>query len=336
VTENFSADTVILETCGWNWGAVDAVQICGNNDETPPQNFTESPEICKWKNCHRGAVSVSVDDYFTSCMGNLEANGYRGTYFLSDTNTYEDSLWQKYDLAFRNGHELGTHTQSHFCIDMGAQTFVQDINNNIDDIVTHTSAQKNDIVTHAHPCGFVTQDIEATLESNPDWNFLSARGYNINLLEDSTPVDFFNIKSYNSHYYGESEPPSYFNGVDDAESQGKWLNLVFHVECDDDGVINYLPSKDVWVDTIGNVVKYIKMRDSAQISGFTQNSTEINFDLTFNLDESKYSPQQITVRVPVSKNPSSVQINNQSAGFSYFGDYILISVNPTNSHFRIV
>jgi cysteine-rich repeat protein len=319
ITSSFLADTVILETCGWGWTSTDATSLCGNtgaNTNTTPAQPTFNVSICTWKNCRKGAVSVSVDDYYTSCMDELEAYGYRGTYFLTNTNTYSSSFWTELNSAFQRGHELGTHTQSHICSSVGATAFIKDMETNINNITSHTSATRTDIISHAYACGYVTTSMKTALKSN--WNFLSARGYYFNQLENTTPTDYFNLKSYNSYGYpgGKWDPPNYLTLLDAAEQQGKWLNMVFHNECSDDNSISSLPSRDLWVDTIGNVVKYTKIRDNARISNYQASGNEIRFNVTTNLTTQIYK-QSLTLQAGVGKQPLAVKVNGQPVPFLY-------------------
>ena len=324
-TEPFYADTVIIETCGWGWTSTDAFQLCGKVNKTNSSDV----KICDWKNCEKGAVSVSVDDYFNSCMKELEDNGYRGTYFLTNTNTYTNEMWKEFNDAFKRGHEIGAHTQSHICFDATEQYFVNDINNNINDIISHTEVKKEDLISHAYSCGFSSNVMQNALKKN--WNFLSARGYNFNKLEESTPGNLFNLKSYNSHEYpgGNLEPPNYFSVIDSAEKEGKWANLVFHIDCSDDGIINYLPSTDLWVDTIGNVVKYIKLRDSAEIYDYSKSGKEIRFRVKTDIYKQELSLQ-------ISANPSLVEINNAPATYTTKGNYIILNIPSGERDVRIM
>ncbi|MFH1358968.1 MAG: DUF4215 domain-containing protein [archaeon] len=344
--DGFYADSVVLETCGWAWSSTDAVQLCGKSQETNNpicgNNILDTGEecddgnvvngdgcsnkckietdininICKWKNCEKGAVSVSVDDYFTSCKDELDKNNYKGTYFLTETNTYNNSQWNEFNAMFNNGHELGTHTQSHICSEVSDEEYIKDLEKNIVDIVSNTDAQREEIISHCYPCGFTTDSITSVIENN--WNFLSARGYNFNEFEKLTPEDFYELKSFNSiGYPGEDlEPPDYYNTVDLAEEREEWANLVFHNWCDDDGVIDYLPEKNLWVDTIGNVVKYIKLRDSSYIYNLIKTDNEISFRIKSDLTSNVYN-QDLTLEFYSLTIPSEVLVDNNKVDFRF-------------------
>ncbi len=333
---SFLADTIILETCGWSWSSTDAVQLCGETNSTqdnaPPQTSKPlSVEICTWKDCKKGAVSISVDDGSTACMAELDAKDYRATYFLSGTAGYSSSLWEKFDSAFKKGHELATHTRSHWCINIPESQYISEINNNINDIISRTSAEKSDIITHAYPCGLTTQEIQSLLKTNTDWNFLSARGYHINGFEEQSPGNYFNLRSFNTPNFHDPPlaPPNYLDVINQLEANGKWANLVLHNECTDQGAINVLPSKNIWVDTIGNVVKYSYLRDSAKISSLTQDPTQIKFTVStqpqFN---SQIYNQNLSLQVslPSGKTAASVTSNSQNIPFKQSQKVIIITV----------
>jgi hypothetical protein len=130
------------------------------------------------------------------------------------------------------------------------------------------------------------------------------------------------LKSYNSHGYpgGDLEPPSYFGAVDSAESQGKWFNLVMHNECDEDGVISYFPSKNVWVDTIGNVLRYVRLRDAASIYNYGEVGSEIRFSVKVadGMDKAYYK-QDLTLQVPLGTSKvSKVTVKGQDVQYTFF------------------
>ena len=339
---SFKADTIILETCGNSWSSTDAVQLCGQDSsalpQNPPQNTTNQTsiilnstkmpiEICTWKNCKKGAVSVSVDDTFLSCKEELERNNFRGTYFLSNTNTYSSSFWKEINASFHNGHEIATHTRSHYCSKIYDSQFILEIEKNIGDITSRTDVKREDIITHAQPCGFTSSQIQSMLKNN--WNYLSSRGYYYNQLEDSTPSNMFDLKSFNSHGYpgGSWEPPNYFTTADEAEKQGKWANLVFHVDCSDDNVIDYLPSKNLWVDTIGNVARYVSLRDNSEISEIIASTNFLSFKVkSLTQFKNNIYKQELSLKIflPSGFIINSVKVNGQIAPYGVLSSNILL------------
>ena len=90
-----------------------------------------------------------------------------------------------------------------------------------------------------------------------------------------------NLKSLNTpHFHSASlDPPNYFTMADLAEEQGKWVNYVFHNECEDDGAIDYLKTKDLWVAPIGRVAKYILERQNIEIQNLLVSESENSFNI---------------------------------------------------------
>jgi cysteine-rich repeat protein len=362
---DFLADSIIIQTCGSDWSATDAVQMCGSSNGTVVNpvcgnNVLESGEecddgnlingdgcssvcrrevnslveVCTWKNCKAGAASISMDDSFLSCEDQLNSAGLKGTYYLSDTSKLSTTQWSGINRIISEGHEVGTHTEEHWCIATNPENYYDEVERNINDIISNTPLTREQIISHAHPCGYTNENNNNALRSN--WNFLSARGYNINLLEDSTPNDFFNLKSFNGYGYGPTSNKSYTELVSDAETQGKWASLVFHINCDDQGIISDLPNRDVWVDTIGNVVRYIDLRDNANITNYQETSGTIDFDISTDnqLQNSVYS-EDLTLKISTSKTINSVQIDGVSTPFTQSGEVISFNVPfPIKHHVR--
>ncbi len=334
----FLADSIILETCGWSWSSTDSVQLCGKTSEN--QQST-NVEICKWKDCKNAAVSFSIDDGSTACMTELEAKGFRATYFLSGTSSYSSSLWAKFDSAFQKGHELATHTVTHWCINLPLSQYTSEVDNNINDIISHTSTKRTDIITHAYPCGFTTPEIENLLKSNTNWNFLSSRGYHINYFEEQTPQDYFNLKSFNTPLFHDPPlaPPNYLDVINEVEKNQKWANLVLHGQCTDQGTIDSLPSRNIWVDTIGNVVKYISLRDNTEITNLVLTTNQIKFSISTPIKyQSPLYNQNISLQLnlPLGKRVLSIASNSQKIPFKQNLDILKLTIPFPISHNIII
>ena len=312
-------DTIILKT-NHDKTNISAPILSGNS--LPPNNSKYEVEICTWSGCARSAVTFSVDDSFTSCLDELNRYGYHGTYYLTHTNNLSQQTWDTFEAAYKEGHELGTHTETHWCVQESTRLYKNDILNNIKDILAHTTAKPQDIVTHAYPCGFYTPQLEKTMQTSG--NFIAARSYNVNGFEDSTPSDMFALKSINSHEYpgGTLEPQNYTQLLDTAIEQKKLANFVFHIECSDDGIIDQLPAKNVWVETVGNVARYIYLRDNLVTSNFTYSDSQVSFktSLTNQTYASPEYKESVSLRIRVNKDVDSVLIDNKKTSFKWEKD----------------
>ena len=143
--------------------------------------------------------------------------------------------------------------------------------------------------------------------------YLGARGYydyiaQLTWLEDvnlPTPANMFNLNT--AHTYNQAL-------VDQAYSDGKWSTTTSHGECTG---IDYLGQQNanghLWVAPIGEVLKYIKVRDASQFSNYNRVGRTISFDVVHNLPT--FQPVSITTPDPytflpvVFDNPVTLKIH---------------------------
>jgi gliding motility-associated-like protein len=228
--------------------------------------------VTTWKDGKDGAMSVSVDDSQPSGFDALQANGFKGTYVLEGLSS--QSFFTDY---YNAGMELGSHTASHRCQSWTDDLLRnQEIEPNILAVCTQTPQPCKDVISFVWPCGY-TNYREQTVAAD---YFLSARGYNINKLEDATPENFMNLKSYNSHEHTPYPPSDLKTVVDDAINQNKWFNLVLHNYSNDDGATSYASAKNIWVSSIGTVIKYILQRNNFILTNYTVSSGRITFNVS--------------------------------------------------------
>ncbi|GEM_PF-4906808 len=246
-----------------------------------------------WREGKAAALTVWVDDSDDVMFDVLQTNGYHGTYLLWGVD--EVHVIPPFFTNYYNaGMELGSHTVHHPCnasLDEPSQRY--EIETNIADIQAFTPATQQEIICFAFPCGLAGERQRAIAADY----FLTARGYNVNRLEDASPIDWMFLKCFNSHEhdpadYDESAPPNPADlktVVDAAIAQGKWANLVFHGYENDDGAVAYSVGKDIWVAPAGEVAKYIHQRDRTVISNYVETVGQISFDcFRFPLPSSVY------------------------------------------------
>jgi gliding motility-associated-like protein len=222
-----------------------------------------------WKDGYDAAMSVSVDSRNTG-FDVLQSYGFKATYFTQDEPT------PSYLIDFYNaGMEVGSHTINHPCFSVTDDRMkYTEIEPNVSAICTGTPEPCKDVISFAWPCGFTNY----REESDAGIYFLSSRGYNFNKLEDPTPDDFMNLKTYNSHEHDPVPPSDLRTVIDTAVMQKKWFNMVVHQLYDAFPTdIGYAATKNIWVERIGTVVKYILQRDRFILTDYTSNSSGISF-----------------------------------------------------------
>lgn len=305
----------------------------GCSSQCKLESVIYSVKICDWQNCTKAAASISIDDSYTSCRSELNAYGWKGTYFLMDTQGFTSSDWNLWKSVYNEGHELGAHTQTHPCKSVSESTLRNELSSNINDILTNIpNMPKSNLVSFAWPCGY-TNSAEKQISAE---YFLASRGYHINLLEDKNPVDFQELKSINTPHYHDPwlDPPDLLMMADLAEEQGKWANYVFHNECQDDGIIDYLATKSFWVAPIGTVIKYIKERQNLEMQNLETSDSYIRFNLVDNLNHTLYNKELSLEAYTSNKEISFVKINGINKNFQIYnnnGNYVRFNVLPTGN-----
>jgi len=228
--------------------------------------------ICVWKNGIPGAMSVSVDDGQPSAFDELTKNGFRGTYVYNGSTP--PAFYSNY---YNSGMEVGPHLVNHPCHDVTDDNLrSQEILPNVMNLCSFLSLPPEDIISLVWPCGYTNYHEQAVATEY----FLSARGYNINELEDPTPENMMNLKGFNSHEHTPFPPADLKTLVDSAVSKRKWFNLVLHNMTNDDGAIDYAKTKNIWVAPIGTVIKYLLQRDRYILDNYSSDSDGIIFDLS--------------------------------------------------------
>ena len=227
-------------------------------------------KVVTWKDGKDGAMSVSVDDGQPSGFSELQMNGFKGTYVYNGTTP--PSFYSSY---YNAGMELGSHLVNHTCDILPDYILrTKEIEPNILGLCTNTPQPCEDVITLVWTCGTSNY----LMQSVASEYFLSARGYNSNQLEDATPENFMNLKSFNTHGNSPLPPADLKTVVDAAITQKKWFNMVLHNITNDDGAINYAASKNIWVTSIAEVVKYILQRDRFILTNYSVSADLMSFD----------------------------------------------------------
>ncbi len=257
-------------------------------------------EVCTWLDCKTGAVSYSQDDYNNidpasgnSCQSALEDAGLRGTFYYN--GIVSPSMLIALSAA---GHEIGSHLVNHntnctippSCFPTCTITslwqtpytttdvdnFRQDqIDPNVS-LIESTTGQP--VVSMAYPCG----STDAARMTAAQSYFVGVRGYydpydsNLPWIYDintSTPAEFMNL---NADTYFSPEL------VDRAMNEGGWEIVTVHDYCEGINTLQNI-SDTVWIAPVGEVLKYIRVRNAAQITNYARTGSIISFDAAHNL-----------------------------------------------------
>jgi gliding motility-associated-like protein len=90
-----------------------------------------------------------------------------------------------------------------------------------------------------------------------------------------------NLKSYNSHEHEPYPPEDLRTVVDAAVAQKKWFNLVQHeLNASFSVDVGYAATKNIWVASIGTVIKYILQRDRYILTNYAESPVNISFNVS--------------------------------------------------------
>ena len=305
-----------------------------SNTDVPESDVNERERplviITDWQGGAAGAASVSMDDSCPSCRDTLNNLGFKGTYYLSHTNQYTQEDWDLWRAVRQEGHEIGGHTTNHIQYVREEVVLRRELSTNMEHIMTNLDIPEHELISFAWPCG-------ETHEKNKDIAseyYVSSRGYHINELEDKNPKDFMALKCLNTPHYHvpDYDPPDYFQKADEAEKFGKWVHFVFHNHCVDDGAIKYLAEKDLWEDTVGNIVKYIRERQNTKVTSVLKSDSEIVFSLLCDLDTKIYNTP---LTLQVFTNPEDVMgilVDEHLVEYKKEKDSVLFNVKPSEKN----
>ena len=247
-------------------------------------------DVCTWMGGKNGAASWSIDDANSGCFDVLQAAGIRGTYYYNGNTT--QGWFATYSAA---GMEIACHSVDHPCntpacspnctgdaalwaIPFKQADMIAYRQNELDPCVAAIEAGTGKpVLSMAWPCGCA--DALRMTAAQP--YFLGVRGYYdyvaqlawVQGVDEPTPADFMNLNSDASYLQSD---------IDLAAAQGKWAIVTSHGDCSG---ISYIGSRQdvLWVAPVGEVLKYIKVRNAAQFSNYSRSGQTIAFDAVHNL-----------------------------------------------------
>jgi peptidoglycan/xylan/chitin deacetylase (PgdA/CDA1 family) len=276
--------------------------------------------VAYWPDNKPGMVSLSFDDGLPSHLSliipTLNAYGMKGTFYLITDYANSENTWAAWRAAAAQGHEIGSHTLSHPSLPtLTSSQLNAELQQSKTIIETQIPSQK--CLTLAYPFGDTSSTVQAATKNY----YIAGRGiqYDINY----PTYDFYNLKSRGD------DPGSTLSAMKDAtdttQAWGEWLTLYLH-SMNGDGYgtwdmniftayLDYLKTKNLGIDTIANVVKYIRERDSAKLSLVSSSSSQIVLSLTDSMDNTIYSfPLTLRSEVPSGwANVNVVQGSNTSS-----------------------
>ena len=255
-------------------------------------------ELATWRGFRASAVSYTFDDnspkQFSVARPMLDARGFRATFFCIVGNL-SASQWTTIESASAQGHEIGSHTLTHPNLPTLTDDQVAVEVADSKSLIESRTGKK--CVSLAYPyCAVPKKSITA-----PHYPF--ARSCNGSLVP-ATPPDFLSI--------GALGPDGGMDAAsDNAAASGSWLVWLLHGIDDDpaccpiDSLVLEANLDHVaadpgkwWVETFGNVARYIQERNAAVLTVVSTGATSITLRLTHDLE---------TLRSSITRSPCVVR-----------------------------
>ena len=273
---------------------------------SPIQVFAAAHQITQWVNNTSGAVSITFDDGnrsdYTLAVPALNARGFKGSFFII-TDWIDNATWDEWRDVAHQGHEIGSHTKTHPQL---TQLSLPEMEEEIGESksVIESQIPMQQCLTFVYPFG----EYNATGKAIAEEYYIAARGVSCDL--NTAPYNFYGMRAC-----GDGRSLEQMKAwADSAEQQGEWLITFLHA-LDDAywttdmfvAYLNHLQTKDLWVGTFGSVVKYIKERESANLSLISSSQDQIVLSLTDTLDDAIFD-EPLTIRSEVPSSWAKVRV----------------------------
>jgi len=292
-------------------------------------------EIGTWEGFRPAAITYTFDDnlpnQYTIAVPMFHVAGFKMTLFTVVNSWVGTFTWSQAQTAASYGDEIASHTVTHPVLSgLSPAQQTNELANSQAAINANVTNQS--CVTLAYPnCVEGSEAVTAAY-------YIAARGCSGQLVP-STPANFLNISSFVCGSLGSIQTPAQFNSQADSAATSKaWCVYLIHALEGDNGYsplpsttlqasVNYMSTNQnkFWVETFGNVVRYIQERNASSVAETATSNNSITIQVTNNLNNLIYD-YPITLRRPVPANWPAVAVsqNNQRVTAK------LVTVNSTN------
>jgi len=248
------------------------------------------------------AVSITFDDGYTSQVtagaAELNARGLKGTFFIiSGSNWINDNVsWASWRSVAAQGHEIASHSVTHpYLSTLPDDDVRRELSTSQSDINQNIPGQT--CLTIAYPFA----DSNAAVRAIASEFYVAGRGgwadeggflnyYESGQDQQYGPynaINFYNIGSMTGDGLDVSDPD--FNSrLDRAVQHHAWFTLLFHSIPDAaafGNILDYIQDRDAyWIDTLGNVARYMKERLHSTIEVVADTNSEVRLNILMDAD----------------------------------------------------
>lgn len=260
--------------------------------------------IATWQGFRPAAISFTFDDgcsnQFAVAIPMFNLKGLTATFYTVITGSMFPG-WAKLQSAAAKGHEIASHSMTHPATLLGISTENAELKNSHDSIVQHIPGKQ--CIDIAYPnCNKATESLLA--------KYYVAGRICGNAVNAKNPSNFFNISAYICGSTGSyTTTASIITLANSAASSNGWLVYLIHGIDNDggyspvtsatlQGAVNYFDTTGktkYWVQTFGNVVRYIKERNAASVTQLSRGTDSISLKVTDTLNDTIFN-YPITIR----------------------------------------
>jgi len=312
------------------------------------QTVAKPYEIGTWEDFRQSAISWTFDDgcsnQFAKAIPLFDKLGFKGTFF---TVTSWSPQWTTLKKIASNGHEVASHTVNHYNFNT-LNDSLQNIQLKNSQLTINSNIRGISCVTIAYPFCVAGNK---TLCSG---YYIAARGCQ-GTIETRTPGDFMNVSSMVCGQEGSQKSfPNFKKTIDNTVTAKGWSIFLIHGIDNDggysplpftvlDSALSYCKSRNYkcWVNTFGNIARYIRERNTASVTEVASSEMVITLKVTDTLNDSLYN-YPISIRRPVPDKWSSLTVTqNGKEVRSLFVKpdsvvYTIFSVVPDGGEVKLV
>jgi hypothetical protein len=280
-----------------------------------------------------GAVSLTLDDGYqsqvTTGLAQLNARHLKGTFFVITGNDWINSHvpWATWQAVAAQGHEIGSHTVDHLDLTTLSSTNLT-YELSVAQSTINQEIPSQSCISFAYPDGSTNATVQAAtatyyVNARTTWSneggVLNHYTAGSDMYGTWQPINFYDIGSQGIDVSGATiQPTNLATILDVAVSRNAWASFHFHEIQNGTMMGQFLDlvlTKNVWVDTFGNISRYMKERLNSTIQVVQDNSAGITLHLLLNasLPTATYNvPLTLRSTVPASWTQVKFQQGNST------------------------
>ncbi len=270
---------------------------------------------------------MTFDDGYESQIVNalplLNERNLKATFFLITGELWFSGHglnWGQWRQVAEQGHEIGSHTVNHSSLTNLTEIEIRKELSLSQEMINQNIPSQS-CISFCYPSNKYNENVISLVGEY----YTAARkaGGFMNTYDELNSLLINDIGSFdNLHYYlncadeftSVSEKLDCFS--QSVESINAWIVFHWHTVQDQEiglftKFLDGLISKDIWVDTIGTVSRYMTEKIASTISVVVENSNEIKINVTHSLDPLIYNVP-LTIRSSVPQSWAKVQITHEN------------------------